>query len=254
MTIEGKAVERLRHYEPPEGYFLAFSGGKDSVVIYDLAVKSGVKFDAWYSVTTIDPPELVRFIKKEYPDVSFIHPKKPFLKELVNRGFPMRQKRWCCQLYKENGGNNRCVITGIRWNESYNRSKRKIFEHCYSGGYKSKNKTFVNPIIDWYTADVWKHINDNELKYCSLYDEGWKRIGCLFCPMAPKKHRLQEVKQYPNYVKLYIKAFQRLYNKKKLEGKTSVDRWANGEEMFWWWVDEDNVLKEDEKQQVMIFE
>ena len=66
----GIAVARLREFEPPEGYYLAFSGGKDSVVIYDLAVKAGVKFDAHYSVTGVDPPELVRFIKQQYPDVK----------------------------------------------------------------------------------------------------------------------------------------------------------------------------------------
>ena len=42
------AIMRLQQFQPPEGYYLAFSGGKDSVVLYDLAVKSGVKFDAHY--------------------------------------------------------------------------------------------------------------------------------------------------------------------------------------------------------------
>ena len=66
------AVMRLQEFEPPEGYYLAFSGGKDSIVIYDLAVRAGVKFDAHYSLTTVDPPELVHFIKAEFPDGSFI--------------------------------------------------------------------------------------------------------------------------------------------------------------------------------------
>ena len=65
-----KSIERLKAFEPPEGYFLAFSGGKDSQCIYHLAKMAGVKFDAHYSVTTVDPKELVRFIKKEYPDVK----------------------------------------------------------------------------------------------------------------------------------------------------------------------------------------
>ena len=64
-----KAINRLKMFEPREGYFLAFSGGKDSQCIYHLAKMAGVKFEAHYSVTTVDPPELVRFIKKEYPDV-----------------------------------------------------------------------------------------------------------------------------------------------------------------------------------------
>ena len=63
------AIARIKEYKPPEGYYLAFSGGKDSVVIYDLAIRSGVKFDAHYCVSPIDPPELRQFTKDNYPDV-----------------------------------------------------------------------------------------------------------------------------------------------------------------------------------------
>lgn len=50
------SIKRLRSFEPPEGYFLAFSGGKDSQCIYHLAKMAGVKFDAHYNVTSVDPP------------------------------------------------------------------------------------------------------------------------------------------------------------------------------------------------------
>ena len=58
-----KAIQRLRVFEPPEGYHVAFSGGKDSQCIYHLCQAAGVKFDAHYSVTSVDPPELIRFIR-----------------------------------------------------------------------------------------------------------------------------------------------------------------------------------------------
>ena len=64
-----KAIARLQTYEPPEGYYLCFSGGKDSCVIKALADMAGVKYDAHYAVSSVDPPELVRFIKDEHPDV-----------------------------------------------------------------------------------------------------------------------------------------------------------------------------------------
>ena len=65
------AVQRLRSFEPPDGYYVAFSGGKDSQCIYHLCKLAGVKFDAHYAITSVDPPELVRFIKSNYPNVAF---------------------------------------------------------------------------------------------------------------------------------------------------------------------------------------
>ena len=67
------AIDRLRTFEPPDGYYLAFSGGKDSCVIKALADMAGVHYDAHYSLTTVDPPELVRFIRAALrrPPVAF---------------------------------------------------------------------------------------------------------------------------------------------------------------------------------------
>ena len=75
LNIWGKnkvevAIERLQSFEPKDGYYLAFSGGKDSQCIYHLAEQAGVKFDAHYRVTSVDPPELVQFIKRQYPNVA----------------------------------------------------------------------------------------------------------------------------------------------------------------------------------------
>lgn len=68
------AIDRLRAFEPKEGYYLCFSGGKDSSVIKALADMAGVAYDAHYNCTGIDPPEAVRFIKKQHPDVEFEYP------------------------------------------------------------------------------------------------------------------------------------------------------------------------------------
>ena len=58
-----RSIDRIKAFEPSEGYFLCFSGGKDSIVIKRLAELAGVKFDAHYSVTTVDPPELTHYIR-----------------------------------------------------------------------------------------------------------------------------------------------------------------------------------------------
>ena len=120
-----KSIMRLKEFEPGEGYYLAFSGGKDSITIKHLADRAGVDYDAHYNVTTIDPPELVHFIKEKHKDVDFNRPDRPFLPEMAERGFPFRGRRWCCEEYKERGGSGRVVVTGIRKAESYSRSSIK---------------------------------------------------------------------------------------------------------------------------------
>jgi phosphoadenosine phosphosulfate reductase len=128
------AIERLRTYEPLTrgmGFYLAFSGGKDSCVIKRLAEMAGVKFDAHYSMTTIDPPELVYFIRDYHKDVVWHRPEKTFLQRVVTKGMPLRQGRWCCEYLKEGGGEGRFVVTGVRWAESPKRAKRNMIETCY---------------------------------------------------------------------------------------------------------------------------
>ena len=81
------AIDRLQTFEEiagPEGYYLAFGGGKDSIVIKRLADMAGVKYDAHHSLTTIDPPELIHFIKEHHPDVKIERPAKPFLQATLS--------------------------------------------------------------------------------------------------------------------------------------------------------------------------
>lgn len=228
MTREELAVERLRAFEPPEGYYLAFSGGKDSIVLKHLADRAGVKYDAHYNVTTIDPPELVRFIRAQHPDVIWERPEKAFLTRLVEKGFPLRQGRWCCKEYKERGGSGRVVLTGIRAAESVRRGKRRMVETCMS----DPSKRFVHPLIDWTETEIWSYIRRHVIPYCSLYDQGWKRIGCLFCPMRYYKRRQHEARIYPRYAAAFRKAFRRLH----ATGRESMQRWPDGDAMFDWWL------------------
>lgn len=221
------AIERLKAFEPPEGYFLAFSGGKDSVVIKALAEMSGVKFDAHYHHTSVDPPELIQFIKKYHPDVSIDFPRDKEGKRITMWNLipketypPTRIARYCCKHLKETQSDGRFTITGVRWAESPNRRKnqgeitiskgkdmkalknnsnftetpkggvvlnndndesRDWIEQCYQ-----RNKTVLNPIIEWTDAEVWEFIKDYKVPYCDLYDQGFKRLGCIGCPMGKK--------------------------------------------------------------------
>ena len=122
------AIQRLKSFEPPDGYYVAFSGGKDSQCVYHLCKMAGVKFDAHYAVTSVDPPELVRFIRENYPDVAWErqHDKdgKPITMWSLIASHtlpPTRKVRYCCAQLKEPGGEGRIVVTGVRWAESSNR-------------------------------------------------------------------------------------------------------------------------------------
>lgn len=134
-----KSLERIKAFEPPEGYYLAFSGGKDSVTCKALLDMAGVKYDATYRVTSVDPPELIRFIKEQHPDVFREIPRysvnskgkyagKPItMWNLIPKMMmpPTRLVRFCCKYLKESGGDGRMTITGVRWAESINRKQNQ---------------------------------------------------------------------------------------------------------------------------------
>lgn len=249
-----KAIDRLQAFEPPEGYYLAFSGGKDSQCIYHLAKEAGVKFDAHYNLTTVDPPELVYFIREQYPDVIIDKPEMSMWKLIIkNNCPPTRTQRWCCRELKEHGGEGRICVTGVRWAESTirktnraafevfarkkedkqlfndNDEDRRLFENCMQ-----KGKRIVNPIIDWATNDVWEYIHSRKLKYCKLYDEGFTRLGCIGCPIAKTKERERHFELYPKYKAQYIRTFDKVVKNRKAKGMKCT--WETGEDVMNWWM------------------
>jgi phosphoadenosine phosphosulfate reductase len=217
------AITRLQTFEPPEGYYVAFSGGKDSVVIYDLCKKAGVKFDAHYHLTTVDPPELVRFVRA-FPGIQVTVPEMSMWQLIrKKKALPTRARRWCCRELKEGGGGGRRVVTGVRWEESHKRKGRRMVEPCSV----DKSKTFLNPIIDWTADEVWQYIRENDLPYCSVYDEGWKRLGCVLCP----NHRPGGEKDAARWPKIAAQ-YRRLAN----EVWTPDSNFPSGDAYYEWWI------------------
>lgn len=278
LNIYGKtkvevAIDRMKSLEPAKGYWLAFSGGKDSCVLKALADMAGVKYEAHYSVTGIDPPELYRFIKTQHPDVIKDYPRYPDGKRktmwnliVKNKMPPTRTARYCCKELKESSGDGFVTLTGVRWAESNNRKtnngittiktkskkikaeigdqgietqkggiilmndntdKRKLVEHC-----AVKARVIVNPIIDWTTEEVWEFIHKYNVPYCELYDQGYTRLGCIGCPMSGK-HKLEEFERYPKFKSLYLTAFKRMLENRRL---LSEEGWETAEEVFERWV------------------
>ncbi len=226
-----RAIERLRAFAPAEGYWLAFSGGKDSQCIYHLAQEAGVRFEAHYNATTVDPPELVRFIKREYPDVAIDKPALNMRQLIVREGVPpTRRMRYCCRFLKERGGAGHLVVTGVRWAESTSRqNKRQMNEVC-----TAEHKRVLNPIIDWSDRQVWQFIQSRQLPYCSLYDEGFTRLGCVGCPMGNRPQQLRQFARWPHYERLYLRTFADMLDHRRERGL--VTQWHTAQEVMDWWT------------------
>lgn len=262
LNIYGKdkvqvAIERFRAFEPPEGYYVAFSGGKDSSVILELAKMSGVKFDAHYTLTSVDPPELVQFIKREHPEVDIEIPKYPdnyknprlagkqiTMWNLIpeKKMPPTRIVRYCCKELKESRGEGRFTVTGVRWQESSKRAGRGGLELAKRKSHRMENydpdnpdqemihqcmkyaRRHLNPIIDWTTDEVWEFIHKYNVPYCCLYDQGYKRLGCIGCPMGTVEMREKEFERYPKYRKAYINAFQRMIDERDRGGIQTTEK------------------------------
>ena len=148
----------------------------------------------------------------------------------------------------------RTVITGVRWAESSRRKeKRAMLElNAYSKSHimlnndndaarrmlescQMKGKHILNPIIDWTEAEVWEFLSSNHIKHCCLYDENFRRIGCIGCPMSGKAGMLREFERYPKYRAAYVRAFDRMMAARTAAGLTS-ELWTDGESVMDWWI------------------
>jgi len=208
------------------GYHLAFSGGKDSQVIYELAKMSGVKFKAFFNKTSIDPPEILDFIHQNYPDVIQIKPNMTMYQLILKKGMlPLRQARFCCAELKETSGTNSIVVTGITNQESGKREKRLEFEKDWID---KKNKYFLHIIKNWRVDEVFEFLKSRGVKWSELY-ETQTRIGCVGCPMSPKSMR-KDFRERPNFKKAYTNTVRKLMTE---QGK--YPEFESAEDVIEWW-------------------
>jgi phosphoadenosine phosphosulfate reductase len=235
MTKIEQSIELIKKAEPLAlkyqdfGFHLAFSGGKDSQVIYELCRMAGVKFKAFFYKTSVDPKEILSFIRQNYPDVEWIRPKMTMYQLILKKGMlPLRQCRFCCEYLKERNGLNAVVITGITKAESAKRKKRKSFEQSCKAG---QDKNLLNPILEWTKRDVLQFLKDRNIEISKLYLKQ-DRIGCIGCPMSPKTMR-RDFRDYPNNKLAYINTVKKLMKEKGKypefeSAEDVVDWWASG--------------------------
>jgi len=180
---------------------------------------------------------------------------KTMFNKIPTKGLPLRSQRWCCEELKEYGGNNRYCITGVRWAESSRRAserglneitgktknetiilnndndmRRKLSEICII-----KQRLILNPIIDWEDNDVWEFINTTKIPINPLYGLGWKRVGCIACPMAGSQ---KELEMFPKYKAAYFRAAKKYWEKRITRQERIDGMMESPEAYFEWWLNQ----------------
>lgn len=275
--LEQTAMERLRFaaemslrvYKRP--LVITYSGGKDSDVLLHLAGAAGIQYEVLHSLTTADAPETVRHVLDTFRRLELTGVKceidahvrpdgtRTTMWNLIPRKLmpPTRVARYCCLELKESSARNRWIATGVRWAESAKRKQRGVMETIHKDKKKRlvlmddndesrmlmencqlKGTRTVNPIIDWGEDDVLSYCAAEKICMNPLYACGWKRVGCIGCPMA-SKHRYAEFKRYPKIKAAYVRAFDRMLAERQKRGLPCD--WQTGTDVMHWWM-EDGVL------------
>ena len=169
--------------EPVE---IAYSGGKDSDVLLELARMAGIKYRAIYKNTTIDPPGTIAHCRAN--GVEIRQPKKTFFQIVKSSGFPSFRFRFCCQRLKEYKILN-VAAWGVRADESPARAKRyTTFNFCRKYSERERVQVYA-PIFDWTIDDIKKFIEARNIQLAPHYyrEDGTvdytRRLGCMGCPL-----------------------------------------------------------------------
>lgn len=179
---------------------------------------------------------------------------------------PTRTVRYCCSVLKETATPNRLVLLGVRRSESSRRAMRKEFEvrglqiadairydlehvaenveisENYGEAFdcqiitraKGQKDIICNPVVYWTDTDIWEYAEKYHVEMNPLYSLGFRRVGCVGCPLAGVVDREKQFEMFPQYKQSYIKAFDRMMAKGRENGKDY--NWNTGEDVFKWWV------------------
>lgn len=189
---------------------------------------------------------------------------------------PTRLIRYCCAELKERGAKGKVAIFGVRKAESNARAEsadlikiigkpktvqiaaetfgvnfrvskqggmllnqdndesRRLVEKCYA-----TTNTSINPIVDWTDDNVYEFLRHYGCQGNPLYQCGFSRVGCIGCPIAGAKTQETEFNRYPQYRENYVKAFQRMVDRRRKLELGVDEAWQDGEAVMSWWLGED---------------
>jgi phosphoadenosine phosphosulfate reductase len=247
--IEQVTVKKIydywkRYQKRLDCFHVAFSGGKDSMVLLEL-VKKALPHNAFMVVfgdTKMEFPDtykLVNIVEQQCKEdgIAFYRAASHLGAEEAWRlfGAPSTVLRWCCSVMKSTPqtlkirdilGKDNFVgadFVGVRAEESIKRSEYE-FE---SYGKKQKGQHSQNPILDWNSAEVWLYIYSRKLPINEAYKKGNTRAGCLFCPMGRGKADSFRQMSYPNEIEKFVSIIRDMTDDPNIETYISNGGWAS---------------------------
>lgn len=193
---------------------ISFSGGKDSTVVSHLVMTALGRSDVLhiFADTTIELPDTYRYIKefqRKHPLTPFVINRSPldFFDTAKKIGPPSRILRWCCSTHKTTPlaklisgiSPSYGVLTfdGIRSLESARRAKYPRI----SNQHKIEREILARPILNWTDFQVWMYLLYHGLSFNYAYRKGFRRVGCLHCPLNSNWSQRIIDNRYPQHAR-----------------------------------------------------
>ena len=211
----------IEYQDKVDVFYVAFSGGKDSVVALDLVQRALPHncFKVLFGDTGMEFPDTYETVEKikqicAEEKIEFLQAKSKLKPENTWQIFgpPAVTIRWCCSVHKttpqimqlrevlQKPDFTGMAFTGVRGDESLSRSEYDAISY----GGKHSGQYSCHPILEWNTAELFLYIYENGLTFNNAYKKGNTRAGCLVCPMSQGKHDYMKYKNYPDDTDLVI--------------------------------------------------
>jgi len=201
-----ESIDFLRQHQPKNDiYAVSLSMGKDSIVVKHLCEVANIPHKSFFISTRSDPPEVLQFAIKYYPDTKWYYPKVSMLEAIKYYGPPTRDNPWCHKILKDNLRESITTIpyihrlSGLRADESEARAKsNRIHLNKYP-------IITYKPIFYWPEETIWQYIKEYKLKIPILYHWGFRHFMCMICPdmFGEEKeivtNRIRSMKYWPKY-------------------------------------------------------